>query len=485
MGINGWRGLFLVAAMALVGTASFQGSRGLYESTEGWYAECTREMQAAGTYDVPILNGEFHWSKPPLTYWAILAGTRVLGENPWGVRAFLIVVMTFAAGSVWWAGRVIGGPATGFWAGVVFTTSPYILGGAAQVASTDLLTVLWVAAALAAFWHGAAHRSPAAQLLTWVFLGMGMMTKGPPALLVPAVSLPVAWWFLKKEGLWSTRWWRPWAGIAVFLLIGGTWYLYEASRHSGLLAYWLGDELVGRNLRNEFDRDRGFQFVLTDYLPILLLGSGPWFWLTFRRGRLLKSWLQGGAERSPWLRAVNTSLAAGMIIPFVLFAFSTSKMPLYLAPLFVPLSLILGRMVARQIAEGRLRGRTAGIWAAVLLATIIAGKAIVARKDSAKDMTRLSAITAPVLERLGNRGLYAVSGQPKNGLEFHLRRLIDCVPIQSFSEHVAGKIAAGEPVEYLVSKSEWFFLKYGLRVPVHTEPLGRHWLLVIPEVTTP
>ena len=55
-----WRGLLLVGGLALAGTVAFQGSRGLFETTEGRYAECARETMASGDYDDPILNGQPH-----------------------------------------------------------------------------------------------------------------------------------------------------------------------------------------------------------------------------------------------------------------------------------------------------------------------------------------------------------------------------------------------------------------------------------------
>ena len=111
-----WRSLLLVLALAFVGAASFQGSRGLYESTEGRYAETARETMLSGDYDDPILNSQPHWTKPPLTYMAIIPGIRLLGENPWGVRAYLVVAMVLAAGAVWLAAFSIWGAGAGRWA---------------------------------------------------------------------------------------------------------------------------------------------------------------------------------------------------------------------------------------------------------------------------------------------------------------------------------------------------------------------------------
>ena len=77
-----WKSLALVAAFAFVNAAAFQGSRGLYETTEGRYAECARETMLTGDWDDPVLDGHPHWSKPPLTYAAIMAGTRLCGNSP-------------------------------------------------------------------------------------------------------------------------------------------------------------------------------------------------------------------------------------------------------------------------------------------------------------------------------------------------------------------------------------------------------------------
>lgn len=472
-----WRGLVLVAALAFVGVFSFQGSRGLYETTEGRYAECARETQASGDWDDPILNGQPHWTKPPLTYVAIMAGTSVLGNNPWGVRAYLVLAMVLAAGAIWWAGTSIWGPDAGRWAGVIFATSPF-LAGAANVASADLLTTLWVALATAAFWHGAVRRSAWAWLAAWLFLGLAQLTKGPPALLVPLASLPVAWWVMRKGGAGKIDPWITWGGVAVFLLVGVSWYVCEAALTPGLLAYWVGDELIGRNVRDEFNRNWGYKYVFTDYLPTLLLGTGPWIPLILWRGRPLREWWAADARRTLAARAARVALAVGIAVPLAVFAASKSKMPLYMVPLFVPLCLGLGRALDVLIGQGRLRARTAGAWAGVMLALIVVGKGVAAYRDKPKDMTRLAAALEPVLARDASREFYVVAYRPKNGLEFHLGRLIECVPTDAFFAHMQSRVAAGREAAYLVGKNDWNVLATNAPGPVRQEALGKHWLLI-------
>ena len=55
----------LVVVLAIIAAFSFQGSRGIYETTEGRYAEAAREMVETGKYLVPTLDYRPHWTKPP------------------------------------------------------------------------------------------------------------------------------------------------------------------------------------------------------------------------------------------------------------------------------------------------------------------------------------------------------------------------------------------------------------------------------------
>jgi hypothetical protein len=60
----------------------FQGSRHLWEPDEGRYTEGALQMVRTGEYiDVRLQPENEHFTKPPLTYWALALSYRVFGLN--------------------------------------------------------------------------------------------------------------------------------------------------------------------------------------------------------------------------------------------------------------------------------------------------------------------------------------------------------------------------------------------------------------------
>jgi hypothetical protein len=79
------RAQWVVALIAIVLAFAFLGSRGLWDPDEGRYTNVAANMVASGDWLVPHRNHDVgHWTKPPLTYWAIAASFSVFGMNTVG-----------------------------------------------------------------------------------------------------------------------------------------------------------------------------------------------------------------------------------------------------------------------------------------------------------------------------------------------------------------------------------------------------------------
>src|SRR5436305_21972 len=112
------RGSFLAAlliAVALCGAPLF--SHGLWSPDEPLGAGVGRTMADSGDWIVPRLNGQPFLEKPPLYWWTLAAGLRLLGDTDVAARApsALFAVLTLLA--VWAAGRRLGGARPGARAG--------------------------------------------------------------------------------------------------------------------------------------------------------------------------------------------------------------------------------------------------------------------------------------------------------------------------------------------------------------------------------
>ncbi|MFQ5690495.1 MAG: ArnT family glycosyltransferase [Gemmatimonadota bacterium] len=440
--------------LALVVAFALQGTRGLYETTEGRYAEVAREMVETGHYLEPTLEHRPHWSKPPLTYWSVAAGMRLLGRNEWGVRAanglaFVLTVLAVAGiGAALWGGAA--GPSAGLAAGLIYLSSPLPVVGEASV-SADMLLALWETLAVLCYvraWRAAGGgpgglRRPAgggrrrAWLWTlglWAALGLAFLTKGPPGLL-PLLPLGVFHWRAGRP----FRLLEP-AGLALFAATGLSWYAIVIARRPELLSYLVGQEVVARNFSDRFHRNPQWYGPLVIYGPALLLGQGLWLYHGIRtlgreglhRPATLVRRLRGRGEP-------GSLLLLWLLLPLAAFCLSRSRLPMYVLPLYAPIALGLARGLtgpgtgkarestgARVAAGGLARvGRLAALSAAGLI-VLKAASAVV---PGSGDMGALHRAVREAETAAGAPGaeIRAYREPALHGLQFyldgHLRRV--------------------------------------------------------------
>src|SRR5687768_9731975 len=119
---------FRIAALALLLAFGFLGSRGIWDPDEGRYTNVALNMLDSGDWLNPRRNHEVgHWTKPPLTYWAIAASVGVFGKNPWAAR--LPAALAYLV-SIWLAWRVARrlAPGAAPQAAVIYATMLFTLG---------------------------------------------------------------------------------------------------------------------------------------------------------------------------------------------------------------------------------------------------------------------------------------------------------------------------------------------------------------------
>jgi 4-amino-4-deoxy-L-arabinose transferase-like glycosyltransferase len=406
-----------VVAAVLAYAIAFQGSRGLWEPDEGRYANIAAQMLRSGDFAVPAFNDDVpHFAKPPLTYWALAAGIAALGWNEWGVRlanalafaATVLVVHHLGARAV---------PHRPGLAALVFATFllPYT---AANAVTTDTLLTLWLACAglaFAAWWERRDGPRPLPPLVAmWLALALAVLTKGPAGLLPLAAFAAFAALAGGRRAL--VRLLHP-AGVVAFAVVGLGWYAAVAATHPGLLAYFVRDELAVRILSGAYRRNPGWYRALETYAPTLVVGALPWalWWVPALR-RAGRSLFDRAAWRSRLARRPLLVLAVlWVVVPLAVFAGASSRLPLYLLPLFVPLALLSAAALPEP-----LRPAVALPLLAVWIAALVGLRAYAADYPSPKDGRPLAAAIAAGVRPRPARVIF-VDTRPVWGLSLYLR----------------------------------------------------------------
>jgi 4-amino-4-deoxy-L-arabinose transferase len=407
--------------LVVVTAFAFQGSRGLYERTEGRYALCAREMLDSGNWLEPTLLGRHHWTKPPFAYWSIGGGLALLGRNAWGARLPVACAFVLTALAVSALGWRLWDAKTGVLAGLIWATAPFPLAIANSV-NTDTFLTLWEILVVLAYWTAwrvaTARRRYAAVLGMWLCVGMGFFTKGPPALLV---LVPV----LLFHALSRDRPERPvlaiWSGLGGAVVLAFWWFAVVCLRYPDLPGYLLGNEVVDRIATDVHRRNPELYKAVPVYLLPLAFGGGlwcVWFWRGVLRQRAWAPayWRAALARRGPAL-----FLGLWLFPVLLVFCLVRSRLSTYVLPLMAPIVLATARCLRDLWTAKRLPRMVLAV-ALTSAGLGVAGKGAAAYlHKSDRDMKALYALCEPA-DRGGHTIFCLYRKSRGHGLGFYLQR---------------------------------------------------------------
>jgi dolichol-phosphate mannosyltransferase len=342
----------------------------LMEPDEGRYAEVVREMVSSGDWVVPTLNHAPFLDKPPLFYWLVGGSFRAFGMTGAAARlvptsaAFLTIV------AIYLFGRRVAGARAAFLAALALA----LMGGFIQcgrVLILDSLLTLCVTLALLTAYE--AVRGGQVRWAWWLgsalCCALGVLTKGPVALVLLAPPVAAHVWLRRNATRLSLAHWATYGGLVVGLAAPAYAAIIHRDPH---FAYrFFVDQHLVRFFRNEYHLRPVWYYV-----PVLLVGCLPWSVLLVPLTRFLFS-------RSPEVKAARPKalgfflLWAGWCVLF--FSVSRSKLPPYVLPALPPAALLVGCYLDRVLSGkfpavdfGLSPGTTPRLAALLLSAVLIA-----------------------------------------------------------------------------------------------------------------
>jgi 4-amino-4-deoxy-L-arabinose transferase-like glycosyltransferase len=333
------------------------GSRGLNEPDEGRYSEIGREMLVSGDWMVPRINGVPHYAKPPWIYWCVAASLKVFGLNEWAARLPAALAAVATALTVFAMGRRMAGPLAGLLSSLALVTS-LLFFGVARLITPDMMQTALITFALYCFWRWwmveretesgkapvTAVNAPRWKWLLgfYAVLGIAFLNKGPVALAVCALTVVG---FLLMMGRLREMPRMGWGwGLLLLAAIALPWFLILAHRNPDLYRFYLVGEVAERVASGRGRVKSWYYFFL-----VLPIACWPWTLLAVSAFRRHFGWWW---NREHFAEA-SAFLLSWIFFPFVLFTISSSKLPTYILPLVVPVSLLVGIWTAHLIKQER------------------------------------------------------------------------------------------------------------------------------------
>jgi 4-amino-4-deoxy-L-arabinose transferase-like glycosyltransferase len=323
--------------------------RDLWAPDEPRYAMIAKWIYLHDEFLVLRRCGTLYPDKPPLVYWlAGLAGSL----TGWSELAMRLVSVAAIAVVAWMTSRLARqwfGELEEHWAPVLFLGFTLIFWNSARLALDPLLTLGCVGALYCSSQVAADVRSARNwTLLAGLLGGVGMLAKGPPALV--NIGLPLLAWAWQRQRVGGARapLWALLCAIALVVLPVATWAVLASLREPALWKPLFFGQHMGRAIEGTAHHGPPWQhllqlpaFLLPWSVPVALgVVAGARAWWSARRGRqhdvgLTRAFL--------WFAAL-----------FLFYSITPAKRELYLMSAYPALALLGARVVADALRSNTL-----------------------------------------------------------------------------------------------------------------------------------
>ena len=326
--------LYIFLFIAFLALTFMLGSWGLTDSSEARYAEIGKEMFINKDYINPTLLGIKHLHKPPVTYYLTALGYQIFGVHEFAARFFMQVALVFQLFLVFKITLLLyNSEKLAFTAALVYFSMPIAI-IAVRTLTTDAYLATFILASIY-FWLRYKQQNKVYLLyLFYLFLGLIFETKGPVGFIVPLTFI-ITHKIINKDKIQLTI--HQFLGFLLFLFIAASWYIVAIKNNEGLFDYFFNNQLVERVSQNKFKRGKPFWYYIL-LLPALGL---PWVFY-------LLSYFKNNLKTIIQKKKTDFILLITFIVLFVVLTISTSKLILYVLPLFFVLAIFSAKKLSKS-----------------------------------------------------------------------------------------------------------------------------------------
>ena len=352
----------IIFLVALCGAIYFPylGNTPFFDKGEPREALAVQDIVQRGEWLFPLKRATAIPSKPPLFHWSAALLSELTGTlNETTVRFPSALYATLGVLLIYGLGRKLYGPAVGLLAGAILATT-MVFSDQALSARVDMTLCFFLTRSLILFYS--LYRGFLVHRL-WYFIfylivGIGTLAKGPLGILLPGLVIAGFLAIKRRWDLMMKFAFHP--GVVLTVLLAGGWYGFAMTRG--------GEGFVDRQLFQEnlkrFFGGSGHSHPVYYYLPYLFSLGLPWsLFFPFLLWDLVK--------KSRTADDDHLFVKSWFVIMFVFFSLSAGKRPVYLLPIYPPLSLLLADWIYQQNPSVGWRLLLYRIVAAIAVATAV------------------------------------------------------------------------------------------------------------------
>ena len=348
----------------------------IWDANEAFYVETPREMMEKDDYITPSFNYEPRLNKPILSYWIVAAFYHLFGVSV-GVQRIPIaiggVILIATAFVLAWAGTPVssaepGSSArrldSGLWAAIGLAMTPRLLMFARRI-FIDMYISVFMGLTLLCF--ALAERYPERRRvflpLMYLAVGLGVLTKGPIAVVLPG-AVCAMYLILRKE-LGRVRTMMIPTGTLIVLAITAPWSVALYQRHGAapLVDFIMGENVARYTAGIGVQSARGPFF----YIPVLLSDAFPWSIFLFAAAAAWWSDRRRPDRQADTSTRVVQLLWLWIAVIVLFFTASAAKQDLYIFPI-VPAVAALAALTFTRGLTSAVRWITCGIGVIVAVA---------------------------------------------------------------------------------------------------------------------
>lgn len=264
--------IFLIALIAGIIFIPFIGNCPLFDWDEINFAECAREMVVSGDYSHVQLNFRPFWEKPPFFIWLQALSMNLFGVSEFAARFPNALCSIVSLISIFLIGKNFHSQKFGIVWVLLYASSllPHIYFKSGIIDPWfNLFIFLSVYQCLKFLNNPDGKKELGNALLAGLFLGMAVLTKGPAALVISALTLTAFVLWNRQPKLFFSK--PFFVFVITTLFVSGSWFLIEWAKGNGKIIR----EFIDYQIRLIETEDAGHSGPFIYHFVVLLLGCFP------------------------------------------------------------------------------------------------------------------------------------------------------------------------------------------------------------------